>query len=95
MSTRSSSRSASSRDPESTPTIASARKAKRPIVAILKYLTMVNDEILDAFPPGKVPDPEKTTLRTKEEMAPYLLEPFAPGWKSVYEIPMRGPFTKL
>ncbi len=78
-----------------TPTIASARKAKRPIVAILKYLTMVNDEILDAFPPGKVPDPEKTTLRTNEEMAPYLLEPFAPGWKSVYEIPMRGPFTKL
>ncbi len=78
-----------------TPTIASARKAKRPIVAILKYLTLLNDEILDAFPPGTVPDVEKTTLRTKEEMAPYLLEPFAPGWKSVYELPMRGPFTKL
>ena len=78
-----------------TPTISDARKAKRPIVAILKYLTLVNDQILDAFPPGTVPPVEKTTLRTEEEMAPYLKEPFAEGWKTVYEIPMRGPFTKL
>jgi creatinine amidohydrolase len=78
-----------------TPTISDARKAKRPIAAILKYLTLVNDEILDAFPPGKVPPVEKTTLRTEEEMAPYLKEPFSDGWKSVYEIPMRGVFSKL
>ena len=78
-----------------TPTISDARKAKRPIVAILKYLTLVNDQILDAFPPGTVPPVEKTTLRTEEEMAPYLKEPFAEGWKSVYELPLRGPFTKL
>jgi len=78
-----------------TPTIADPVKAKRPIVAILKYLTLVNDQILDAFPPGKVPPVEKTTLRTEEEMEPYLKEPFSEGWKSVYEIPVRGPFTKL
>ncbi|HWR22500.1 MAG TPA: 3-dehydro-scyllo-inosose hydrolase [Feifaniaceae bacterium] len=78
-----------------TPTISDPRKAKRPIVAILKYLTLLNDQILDAFPPGTVPPVEKTTLRTEEEMAPYLKEPFSEGWKSVYEIPMRGPFTKL
>jgi creatinine amidohydrolase len=78
-----------------TPTIAEARKAKRPIVAILKYLTLVNDQILDAFPAGTVPPVEKTTLRTEKEMEPYLKEPFADGWKTVYELPMRGPFTKL
>ena len=54
-----------------------------------------NDQILDAFPSGKVPPVEKTTLRTEKEMEPYLKEPFAEGWKSVYEIPMKGPFTKL
>jgi hypothetical protein len=42
-----------------------------------------------------VPPVEKTTLRTAEEMEPYLKEPFSEGWKSVYEIPLRGPFTKL
>ncbi|MDR2523051.1 MAG: creatininase family protein [Synergistaceae bacterium] len=78
-----------------TPTISDARKAKRPIAAILKYLTLLNDQILDAFPAGKVPPVEKTTLRTEEEMVPYLKEPFSDGWKSVYDIPMRGVFTKL
>jgi creatinine amidohydrolase len=78
-----------------TPTISDARKAKRPIVAILKYLTLVNDQILEAYPPGTVPPAEKTTLRTAEEMEPFLKEPFAEGWKSVYEIPMKGVFTKL
>ena len=78
-----------------TPSISDPRKAKRPIVAILKYLTLVNDQILDAFPPGTVPPVEKTTLRTEAEMAPYLKEPFSEGWKSVYELPARGVFTKL
>ncbi|MFP4178823.1 MAG: 3-dehydro-scyllo-inosose hydrolase [Spirochaetaceae bacterium] len=78
-----------------TPTKATARKAKRPIAAILKYLTLLNDHILDAFPPGEVPPVEKVTLRTEEEMKPYLLEPQSKGWRPVYDIPHRGPFHKL
>ncbi len=66
------------------PTLSSARKAKRPIAAILSYLTLVIDQILAAFPPGTVPSPEQVTLRSREEMAPYLLEPGSPGWKPVY-----------
>lgn len=77
------------------PSIASARKAKRPIAAILKYLTLVVDEILEAFPPGTVPPVEKITLRTEEEMEPFLKEPFSEGWKSVYELPPIGVFHKL
>lgn len=78
-----------------TPTKATARKAKRPIAAILKYLTLLNNHILDAFPPGEVPPVEKVTLRTEKEMKPYLKEPQSKGWRPVYDIPHRGPFHKL
>ena len=64
-----------------------ADKAKRPVAAILRYLTLVNDEILDAFPAGTVPPVEEVTLRTAAEMAPYLREPLSEGWKPVYGLP--------
>jgi creatinine amidohydrolase len=72
------------------PSLAAAAKAKRPIAAILKYLTLVNDQILEAFPPGKVPPVEETTLRTAKDMEPFLREPQSDGWKSVYELPKIG-----
>jgi creatinine amidohydrolase len=72
------------------PTKATAEKAKRPVAAILKYLTLVTDQILDAFPPGKVPLVEKVTLRKASEMEPYLKEPFSEGWKPVYSLPKIG-----
>jgi len=77
------------------PSISTARKAKRPIAAILRYLTLLQDQVLEAFPPGTVPPVEKVTLRTAKEMEPFLKEPFSEGWKSVYEIPAIGVFTKL
>lgn len=72
------------------PTLAKPEKAKRPIAAILKYLTLVTDQIIDAFQPGEVPPVEKITLRDEEEMEPYLKEPQSEGWKSVYELPRIG-----
>ncbi|MDW7738757.1 MAG: 3-dehydro-scyllo-inosose hydrolase [Bacillota bacterium] len=69
---------------------ASAEKAKKPIAAIVRYLTLLIDEILEAFPPGTVPDTEKVTLRSAKEMEPYLREPLSPGWKSVYGLPTIG-----
>ena len=77
------------------PSLATARKAKRPIAAILSYLTLLHDQILEAFPPGQVPPPEKVTLRDPKELEPFLKEPFSKGWKSVYELPHCGPFHKL
>ena len=77
------------------PSLASARKAKRPIAAILKYLTLLNDQILEAFPAGTVPPVDKVTLRIPEELEPFLKEPFSEGWKSVYELPHVGPFHKI
>ena len=72
------------------PTLGDARKAKRTVAAILSYLTLLNDEILEAFPPGTVPPVEQVTLRTEQEMEPYLKEPGSPGWKSVYSLPRLG-----
>jgi creatinine amidohydrolase/Fe(II)-dependent formamide hydrolase-like protein len=77
------------------PSIATARKAKRPIVAILRYLTLMHDQILEAFPAGATPPPEKVSLRDPKELEPFLKEPFSEGWKSVYELPHCGPFHKL
>jgi creatinine amidohydrolase len=75
------------------PSKATAEKAKRPVAAILKYLTLLHDHILEAFPAGTVPDPEKITLRTSKELEPFLKEPLSPGWKSVHELPRLGAFT--
>jgi len=76
------------------PTLASARKAKRPIAAILKYLTLVVEEILEAYPAGKLPPIEKITLRDPKSLEPFLKEQGSKGWKSVYELPIMGPFNK-
>ena len=73
----------------------SAEKAKRPMAAILRYLTLLNDQILDAFPVGKLPPTEEVTLRTKEEMEPFLREPLSEGWKPVYALPRLGQGSEL
>jgi creatinine amidohydrolase len=62
------------------------------VAAILRYLTLLVDEYLEAFPPGIVPSTEKISLRDPQELAPYLKEPFSKGWKSVYSLP---PLTSL
>jgi creatinine amidohydrolase len=72
------------------PSRGSAQKAKRPVAAILKYLTLVIDQILERFPPGEIPPVEKVTLRSAKEMEPYLKEPQSEGWRSVYGLPRAG-----
>ena len=69
---------------------AEAWKAKKPLAAILRYLTLLVDDILEVFPAGSVPPVEEVTLRTAEEMEPYLREPMSAGWKSVYSLPQIG-----
>lgn len=72
------------------PSLASARKAKRPVAAILKYLTLVVDQILEVFPPGKLPPVEEVSLRRAKDMEPYLKEPESEGWIPVYGLPRIG-----
>jgi creatinine amidohydrolase len=73
----------------------SAEKAKRPVAAIMRYLTLLNDQILEAFPAGSVPPVEEVTLRTEAEMEPYLRVPLSPGWKPVYSLPRLGQGSEL
>ena len=63
------------------------------MAAILRYLTLLNDQILKVFPPGVVPPVEEVTLRTEAEMEPYLREPLSEGWKPVYGLPAIGQNT--
>ena len=70
-------------------------KAKRPIAAILKYLTLVHDEILEKYPAGQLPPVDMITFRTADELAPFLKEPLSEGWKSVHELPKIGVFDKF
>lgn len=67
-------------------TLADAQKAKRPVAAFLRYLTLLIDEILERFPPGKVPPTHGVTFRTKKEMAAALRTPGSPDWKPVYAL---------
>ncbi len=67
-------------------TKASAAKAKRAIAAILKYMTLLCEDILMKFPPGEVPPIEETVLFTKEEIEGYLKKPGEPGYKNPYRI---------
>jgi creatinine amidohydrolase len=73
-------------------TLGDADKAKPAIAAICEYLVLLQTEILETWPPGTVPDPEKTTYRSNKEMEPYLREPGSKGWKSVYHLPRIGPY---
>jgi len=74
------------------PTHGEARKAKKPVAAFCRYLTLIVDEILAAFPPGTVPPVEETTFRTAAEMEPFLREPLSEGWKPIFALPMIGQY---
>ena len=72
--------------------LSDTKKAKRPVVAMCKLMVELIDNILEMYPSGVVPPVEATTLRTAQEMEPYLKEPMSEGWKSVYGLPSCGPF---
>jgi creatinine amidohydrolase/Fe(II)-dependent formamide hydrolase-like protein len=73
-------------------TLAEAAKGKRAVAAILRYLTLLQDEILEAYPAGQLPPVDKVTLRTKGELAPFLKQPGEEGWRTAYALPKLGMF---
>ena len=68
------------------------RRVKRAIAAICEYLTCMVEDILEAYPAGKVPDAEKFSLRPREEIEAALKEPLSEGWKSIHQLSKRGLF---
>ena len=69
---------------------ADPQKGKRPVVAFVKYLTMVCDDILTTFPAGTTPPVEEFTFRSAKDMEPFLREPLSPGWRPVHALPYIG-----
>ncbi len=64
-------------------TKADPQKAEEGLNVLLDYLVRLHDDILEAFPPGKVP--ENMTERSKEEVEKLLRGPFD-GGLSLYSI---------
>jgi 3-dehydro-scyllo-inosose hydrolase len=73
-------------------TLSDSNKGKLPVLAFCEYLVLLQKQILETWPVGTVPEPEKTTFRTNKEMEPYLKEPGSKGWKPVYWLPRIGPY---
>jgi len=67
-------------------TLASAQKAERAVAASLQYLTLLMDDILASFPPGKLPPVEGVTLFREEEVEGYLKKLGEPGYKNPYRL---------
>ena len=73
------------------PSRGDAYKAKRPILAICRYIVKMIDDILADFPAGTAPV-DGFTFRDREEIEAVMKEPLSEGWKSVHELQRFGIF---
>ncbi|MHA1649400.1 MAG: 3-dehydro-scyllo-inosose hydrolase [Candidatus Helarchaeota archaeon] len=67
------------------PSKATFEKGRPGIEALLDYIEKLVNDILTAFPPGKLPPIEKITQRDPKEVMEYLKGPLN-GGKSIYEL---------
>jgi creatinine amidohydrolase len=67
-------------------TKATAEKAKRPVAAALRYMTLLCEDILRAFPSGKTPPIEEVTLFSRKEIEGYYKKPGEKGYKNPYRL---------
>ena len=67
-------------------TLADASKAKPGVVALLDYIEKLCNDILKAFPPGKLPPTEEVTQRRKEDIEAVIRGPLQKGGRSIYTL---------
>ena len=67
-------------------TLADGEKAKRAVAGAVSYLTLVNEHVLEAFPPGVLPPIEEVTLFAQKEIEGYLKTPDEPGYHNPYRL---------
>ena len=65
------------------PTLADASKAEDGLEFLIDYLIKLHNDILDRFPPGKLPEPELVTEQDRKTIEELLKGPFN-GGKSLY-----------
>jgi creatinine amidohydrolase len=66
-------------------TLAEAKKAIEGVEALLDYIVKLHDDILERFPPGKLPPVEEITQRDKKEIESVIKGPLN-GGKHIYTI---------
>ncbi len=64
--------------------LADANKAREGLEALLDYMEKLVVDIMDRFPPWKLPPAEELSCRPKEELEALLKKPFEPGWRPLY-----------
>jgi len=67
------------------PTLADPKKAEEGLDVLFDYLIKLHNEILEKFPPGKLPEPELVTERDRDTVEALLKGPFN-GGKSIYSL---------
>ncbi len=65
-------------------TLGDAEKAREGVEALLDYMEKLVRDIMDRFPPWKLPPAEEMSCRPKEELEALLKKPFEPGWRPLY-----------
>ncbi|HID90710.1 TPA: creatininase family protein, partial [Candidatus Bathyarchaeota archaeon] len=68
------------------PSLAEPEKAKPGLEALLDYLERLIDDVLERFPPGKLPPIEQMTQRPREEVEAVLKGPFERGGRHLYTL---------
>lgn len=67
-------------------TLAKAEKAYPGLNKLLDYIVKLHNDILERFPPGKLPPTEEVTRRDPNIIADVLKLPWEKGWKDIYTI---------
>lgn len=67
------------------PSLADASKAEAGLEKLFDYMVKLHNDILDTFPPGKLPDIELVTERNRSDVEAVLKGPFN-GGKSIYSL---------
>jgi len=67
-------------------TRADPEKARAGVSDLLDYIEKLIKDIMEAFPPGKLPPAEELSQRPEHEIEAALKKPFTPGWRSLYSL---------
>ncbi len=67
-------------------TLAKAEKAKEGLNNLLDYMVELINDIMERFPPGKLPPVKEITQRSPEEIEAVIKGPLAKGGRSIYTI---------
>jgi creatinine amidohydrolase/Fe(II)-dependent formamide hydrolase-like protein len=67
-------------------TLADGEKARPGVEALLDYMVVLVDDIMERFPAGELPPWDQITQRPKEELEAVCKMPFEPGWRSIYTL---------